>query len=37
MVVLRRADWKSWLDLSKPEDELLKALPEGSLDVEQVR
>jgi putative SOS response-associated peptidase YedK len=37
MVVLRREDWKSWLDLSKPEDELLKALPEGSLDVEQVR
>lgn len=37
MVVLKRQDWKSWLDLSKPEDELLKALPAGNLVVEQVR
>ncbi len=37
MVVLRRVDWKAWLDLSMPEAELLRALPPGSLDVEQVR
>jgi putative SOS response-associated peptidase YedK len=37
MVVLRRDDWKSWLDLSKPEPELLAPLPPGSLTVEQVR
>jgi len=37
MVVLKREDWQSWLDLSKPEQELLQALPAGSLAVEQVR
>jgi len=37
MVVLRREDWKHWLDLSKPEQDLLIALPAGSLAVEQVR
>lgn len=37
MVVLRREDWKGWLDLAKPEQELLNALPAGSLVVEQVR
>lgn len=37
MVVLRREDWKSWLDLSKPEAELLAPPPAGSLVVEQVR
>ncbi len=37
MVVLRRDDWKSWLDLTKPEAKLLKALLAGSLAVEQVR
>lgn len=37
MVVLKRQDWRSWLDLSKPEHELLSALPAGSLVVDQVR
>lgn len=37
MVVLKRENWKHWLDLSKPEQELLQALPAGSLNVEQVR
>ena len=37
MVVLKREDWQSWLDLSKPEPEFLNALPVGSLAVEQVR
>ena len=37
MVVLERPDWLSWLELSRPEAELLRALPEGSLQVEQVR
>jgi putative SOS response-associated peptidase YedK len=37
MVVLERADWLAWLDLSRPEAELLRALPAGSLHVEQVR
>jgi putative SOS response-associated peptidase YedK len=37
MVVLERADWLAWLDLSRPEAELLRALPTGSLHAEQVR
>lgn len=37
MVVLERDDWRAWLDLSKPEAELLRALRPGSLSVEQVR
>jgi len=37
MVVLERADWFAWLDLSRPEAELLPTLPGGSLAVEQVR
>lgn len=37
MVVLKRESWAHWLDLSKPEEELLQALPSGSLVVEQVR
>ena len=37
MVVLERADWLAWLELSRPEAELLKPLPAGSLSVEQVR
>jgi putative SOS response-associated peptidase YedK len=37
MVVLKSSDWAAWLDLSKPENELLGALPAGSLAVEQVR
>ena len=36
-VVLERADWSAWLDHSRPEGELLRALPAGSLKVEQVR
>jgi putative SOS response-associated peptidase YedK len=37
MVVLDRADWLAWLDLTRPESELLRPLPAGSLTVEQVR
>ena len=37
MVVLERADWLAWLELSRPEAELLRALPAGRLQVEQVR
>jgi putative SOS response-associated peptidase YedK len=37
MVMLDRADWLAWLDLSRPEAELLRPLPPGSLKVEQVR
>ena len=37
MVVLHRANWGVWLDLTKPERELLRALPEASLQSEQVR
>jgi putative SOS response-associated peptidase YedK len=35
--VLRPEDWGHWLFLTKPEDELLKPLPAGSLDVVIVR
>lgn len=37
VVVLPKADWMAWLDLTRPEAELLKPLPAGSLIVEQVR
>ncbi len=37
MIVLERADWLAWLDLTRPEAELLRPLPPGSLFVEQVR
>ena len=37
MVVLRRDDWRAWLDFTKPEAELLRPLPAGSLAIEQVR
>jgi putative SOS response-associated peptidase YedK len=37
MVILDRQDWTAWLDLIKPEAELLKPLRAGSLNVEQVR
>jgi putative SOS response-associated peptidase YedK len=37
VVVLERTEWKSWLDLERPEAELLRPLPAGSLTVEQVR
>jgi putative SOS response-associated peptidase YedK len=37
VVVLEPADWLAWLDLSRPESELLRPLPAGALAVEQVR
>jgi putative SOS response-associated peptidase YedK len=37
IVVLRPEDWPHWIHLSKPEAELLKPLPAGSLEVETVR
>jgi putative SOS response-associated peptidase YedK len=37
VVMLDRADWLAWLDLTRPQAELLRALPAGSLAVEQVR
>lgn len=37
MIVLEREDWRHWLDLGKSEAELLRALPAGRLEVEQVR
>ena len=37
VVVLRPEDWASWVYLTKPEAELLKPLPAGSLGVETVR
>jgi putative SOS response-associated peptidase YedK len=37
MVVLERADWRAWLELSRPEAELLRPLPAASLQVERVR
>lgn len=36
-VVLDRADWLAWLDLTRPEAELLRPLPAGSLAVQQGR
>jgi hypothetical protein len=37
LVVLKRAEWLAWLDLTRPEGELLRLLPAGSLAVQQVR
>ncbi len=37
VVVVRPTDWAAWLYLTKPQAELLRPLPEGSLDVEMVR
>jgi len=37
MVILDRADWPAWLDLTRPEAELIRPLPAGSLNIEQVR
>jgi putative SOS response-associated peptidase YedK len=37
MVVLDRSDWSAWLEHTGNEGELLRALPEGALAVEQVR
>jgi putative SOS response-associated peptidase YedK len=37
VVVLRPETWRAWLDLSVPEEELLRPLPAGSLSMEVVR
>ena len=37
MVVLERADWPAWLDLTRTEAELLRPLPARTLAAEQVR
>ncbi|CCF17849.1 conserved protein of unknown function, probable insertion sequence of unknown affiliation [Pseudorhizobium banfieldiae] len=37
VVVLRPEDWRHWLHLTKPEADLLRPLPAGSLAVEEVR
>jgi putative SOS response-associated peptidase YedK len=37
MVVLDRSDWLAWLDLTRPEEELLCPLPAGSSAVKEVR
>jgi putative SOS response-associated peptidase YedK len=36
VVVLGRNDWARWLDPAVPAADLLRALPAGSLEVEQV-
>jgi putative SOS response-associated peptidase YedK len=37
IVVLKPGDWGSWLRLDRPESDLLRALPAGSLSAVQVR
>jgi putative SOS response-associated peptidase YedK len=37
VIVLERTHWQAWLQLEKPESELLRPLPTGSLTLEQVR
>jgi putative SOS response-associated peptidase YedK len=37
VVVLRPQDWAAWIYLTRSESELLRPLPQGSLDVETVR
>jgi putative SOS response-associated peptidase YedK len=37
VAVLQPKNWASWIHLTKPEAELLRPLPAGSLDVETVR
>jgi putative SOS response-associated peptidase YedK len=37
VVILDRADWLAWLDLARPEGELLRPLPAGSLTAMQIR
>jgi putative SOS response-associated peptidase YedK len=37
VVVLHPQDWEHWLNLTKPQDELLQPLPAGDLVVEMVR
>jgi putative SOS response-associated peptidase YedK len=36
IVILQPADWQNWIYLTKPESELLRPLPGGSLDVQTV-
>jgi putative SOS response-associated peptidase YedK len=37
MVILERNTWTAWLDLTRSEAALLRPLPQGSLQVQQVR
>jgi putative SOS response-associated peptidase YedK len=37
VVVLQREDWSGWLDLTRPEAELLRPLPTGSLTAQRLR
>lgn len=37
VVVMRPEDWAHWIYLTKPQAELLRPLPEGSLEAETVR
>jgi putative SOS response-associated peptidase YedK len=37
MVILDRSDWSAWFEQTGNNAELLRALPAGSLDAEQVR
>ncbi|WP_292417260.1 SOS response-associated peptidase family protein [Mesorhizobium sp.] len=37
VVILQPKNWSAWLNLTKPEGELLRPLPHGSLAVETVR
>lgn len=37
VVVLQPSDWAAWINLTKPEAELLRPLPAGALQVETVR
>jgi hypothetical protein len=37
VVVLRPKDWTAWIHLTKREAELLRPIPEGSLEVRTVR
>jgi len=37
VVILKPADWPAWIHLSRPETELLRPLPAGSLQVQTIR
>jgi len=37
MVILERPDWPAWLEMTDNEADLLRPMPAGSLEVEQVR
>jgi putative SOS response-associated peptidase YedK len=37
VVVLKPEDWAHWIYLTKPQGELLRPLPEGSLEAETIR